>query len=200
MAGIPPAPPAGPPPPPPPPTSYPPPYGYPSPYGAAPPYAATGPGPGLRYAGFWIRFLAYLVDAVILDVPLGVIGYLILSPSIHVTCTPIDQSFGQYQCAGLTTANSLLPLLVLGALAVTGVYFVVCWSKYQRTAGQALCGLRVVDAATGGRITTSRAIGRFVGFIVSSWVLDIGLIWAAFDAQKQGWHDKMASTFVVRRT
>ena len=201
MAGLPPAPPAGPPPPPPPPSYGPLPYGYPSPYGAAPPYAAAGPAPGLRYAGFWIRFLAYLVDAVILDVPLGLIAFLILSPSIQsVSCTPVDQPFGsQYQCTGLTTFSSLLPALALGALVVTGVYFVVCWARYGRTVGQALCGLRVVDAATGGRITTSRAIGRYLGFIISGWVLDIGLIWAAFDAQKQGWHDKMASTFVVRR-
>jgi uncharacterized RDD family membrane protein YckC len=60
-------------------------------------------------------------------------------------------------------------------------------------------GLRVVDAATGQNIGIGRAIGRFVGFLISSAVLDIGLIWAAFDPRKQGWHDKMASTFVVRK-
>ena len=64
---------------------------------------------------------------------------------------------------------------------------------------------RVVPAALGVRaiagldIGIGRAIGRFVGYLISSFVLSIGLIWAAFDPRKQGWHDKMASTFVVRK-
>ncbi len=63
----------------------------------------------------------------------------------------------------------------------------------------ALFGLHVVDAATGKHLGIGRAIARFLGFMVSGSVLDIGLIWAAFDPRKQGWHDKMASTFVVRK-
>ena len=158
-----------------------------------------GPAPGLRYAGFWIRFLAYFVDSLILEVPLGVIFFLVVGAAVGSTaCTPVSTQFGTV-CSGLSaTTSGLIPLLFLGLLVVTGVYFVVCWSRFGRTPGQRLCGLRVVDAATGGQITTSRAVGRFLGLIVSSWVLEIGLIWAAFDAQKQGWHDKMASTFVVR--
>jgi uncharacterized RDD family membrane protein YckC len=56
-----------------------------------------------------------------------------------------------------------------------------------------------VDAATGRNIGIGRAIGRFVGYAISGIALDIGFIWVAFDARKQGWHDKIASTFVVRK-
>ena len=44
-----------------------------------------------------------------------------------------------------------------------------------------------------------RALGRFLGYLISTIALYIGLIWAAFDPRKQGWHDKIASTFVVRK-
>jgi len=67
------------------------------------------------------------------------------------------------------------------------------------TFGQRLLGLHVVDAATGQNIGIGRALGRFVGYVISTIALDIGLIWAAFDPRKQGWHDKIASTFVVRK-
>ncbi|MBV9525624.1 MAG: RDD family protein, partial [Candidatus Dormibacteraeota bacterium] len=83
-------------------------------------------------------------------------------------------------------------------LVVPAVYDVVLWSWLGQTVGQKALGLHVVDANTGTRISVGRAIARYIGVLVSSWVLLIGLIWAAFDPRKQGWHDKIASTFVVR--
>jgi len=160
-----------------------------------------GPAPGLLYAGFWIRFLAYFVDSLILAVPLFGIGAAIAIPSIGtVHCTVVQTQFGQnVTCTGLGGITAAWTVLGLAWLVVSAVYFVVCWTRWGHSLGQRLCGLRVVDAANGERISTGRAIGRYVGILVSSWVLYIGLIWAAFDPRKQGWHDKMASTFVVRR-
>jgi uncharacterized RDD family membrane protein YckC len=84
-------------------------------------------------------------------------------------------------------------------LAVELVYFVVLWSKLGGTFGQRMLGLHVVDAATGQNIGIGRAVGRFIGYIISSIPLDLGLMWAGWDPRKQGWHDKIASTFVVRK-
>lgn len=207
---MPPDPPALPPPPPPPPPAYAPqppyqpaPYqaAYPAPYQQVPLWALTGPAPGLRYAGFWIRFVAYLVDWIILAIPLGAIAWVILGPSLaNISCTNVDTGFGSsFECSGIQQLQPLFWLIALAYLVVGAAYFVVSWGRFGHTLGQKLCGLRVVDAVTGGPITTGRAVGRYLGFIVSGWVLDIGLIWAAFDQRKQGWHDKMASTFVVRR-
>jgi uncharacterized RDD family membrane protein YckC len=56
----------------------------------------------------------------------------------------------------------------------------------------------VVDAATGNPLTTGQAIGRYFGYFVSAIPFGLGLIWVAFDSKKQGWHDKMAGTVVVR--
>jgi len=85
------------------------------------------------------------------------------------------------------------------AFAASAVYSILLWSLFGGTLGQRMLGLHVVDAATGQNIGLGRSIGRYVGFVISGIALDIGFIWAAFDGRKQGWHDKIASTFVVRK-
>jgi len=59
-------------------------------------------------------------------------------------------------------------------------------------------GARVVDAQTGARMTTGQSIGRYLGYYVSIFGLGLGFVWVAFDPRKQGWHDKLAGTVVIR--
>ncbi|MFN2582295.1 MAG: RDD family protein [Candidatus Dormibacteria bacterium] len=173
---------------------YPPQYTYAAQYTTPP----LGPAPGLRYAGFWIRVVAYLVDYLLLLIPLGGIFVgIFLASAGPITCTTTE--FGAVSCTGLTSLGWLVPLFSLASLGIFGLYFSYLWSHGGQSLGQRLCGLHVVDAATGGGISTGRAIGRYVGMLISAYVLDIGLIWVAFDPRKQGWQDKMANTFVVRR-
>ncbi len=188
MASAPP-PPGGPPPPP---SGYPS-QGYPpAPYAQVPynqvPYVPAGPVPGLQYAGFWIRFASYLIDVI----PIAVVGG-ILNVSLG---TGFKCGFGSdniYRCNGGTgSIGSWLGFLVLG------VYWVLTWSLLGASLGQKALGMRVVDAANGERIDIGKSVLRYIGFIVSVIPLAIGLIWAAFDPRKQGWHDKIANTFVVR--
>jgi uncharacterized RDD family membrane protein YckC len=56
-----------------------------------------------------------------------------------------------------------------------------------------------VDAKTGGKPSTGQFIGRYLCYYLSSLLLGLGFIWVAFDSRKQGWHDKLAGTLVVRR-
>jgi uncharacterized RDD family membrane protein YckC len=56
----------------------------------------------------------------------------------------------------------------------------------------------VVDATTGNTLSVGQSIGRYLGYYVSMIPLFIGLIWVAFDKRKQGWHDKLAGTVVIR--
>ena len=58
---------------------------------------------------------------------------------------------------------------------------------------------RLVDAKTGEPPSTSQCIGRYFAYFVSTIPLFLGLIWVAFDSRKQGWHDKLAGTVVVRK-
>jgi uncharacterized RDD family membrane protein YckC len=59
-------------------------------------------------------------------------------------------------------------------------------------------GLRVVRSADGGRVGLQRAMLRLVGFLLAAIPLEIGLVWAAFDERKRGWHDMVAGTVVIR--
>lgn len=172
-------------------------------YPAAPyyPVPQQGPAPGIAYAGFWIRVVAAIIDGIIVGVPFLILFFALEGPAISTYA----------HCVSNATASGALvticesPFLgsvgyfdLIGLVVELG-YFVILWSKFGGTLGQRLFGLHVVDAATGRNIGIGRALGRFVGYLVSALALDIGFIWVAFDARKQGWHDKMASTFVVRK-
>lgn len=76
---------------------------------------------------------------------------------------------------------------------------VVCWLTQQATPGKMLIGARVVDAQTGGRITTGQAVGRYLAYFVSALPVGLGFLAAGADLRKQGWHDKLAGTVVLRR-
>ena len=196
----------GPPPPPPagpsgggqyPPAPYPPPPQYPT-SAYYPGSAHAGPAPGIAYAGFWIRFIASFIDGIIVGVPLFIVLLVIEGPAFksYIDCV---NAAGTYASCGSTFGNGSIQYFNLVTLVVQLVYFSVMWSSFGATLGQRMLGLHVVDAATGGKIGLGRAIGRYIGYLISAFVLLIGLIWAAFDPRKQGWHDKMASTFVVRK-
>ena len=201
-------PPAAPPPHPgvhPPPPSHPyspsattPPPAYGAPYWAAPP----GPAPGLAYAGFWIRVVAYLIDGLIITVPLWVLFFVVFGSTFsnNISCTVVNTTTSaSFSCTGLGTAFGALAALWALSLVIPWVYFSMLWSWQGQSIGQKVLGLHVVDAANGLKISAGRAILRYFGIIISTWALFIGLFWAAFDPRKQGWQDKIANTFVVRR-
>ena len=191
-----------PPPPPAPPPLPPQPY---APPGYAPYSVRPGPAPGLAYGGFWIRVAAYLIDALILEVPLG-IAFLAASAGRFsgISCTfgPNNNALpgGTFQCSNVATfpfdGRTAIPLVLF--FLVPLLYFVLMWGWQGQTLGQKAFGLRVVDADTGARISYARALLRYVGVIIASIPFSLGLLWAAWDPRKQGWHDKIASTLVVR--
>ena len=200
----------GPPPPPPPAplgggqypaAQYPPPPAYPTPaYYPGPVHA--GPAPGIAYAGFWIRFVASTIDGIIVGVPLIILFLVIEGPAFksYIDCVNNAVAAGSNAGAcGSIYGYGSIQYFNLATIVVQLVYFAVMWSSFGGTLGQRMLGLHVVDAATGRNIGIGRAIGRYIGYLISAAVLLIGLIWAAFDPRKQGWHDKMASTFVVRK-
>ncbi|EKF82833.1 hypothetical protein MCRH_1828 [Moraxella catarrhalis RH4] len=71
--------------------------------------------------------------------------------------------------------------------------------KKGATPGKMLFGLQVRDAKTGQFISVPRALLRYFSYLISSVILCLGLIWVGFDKKKQGWHDKIAKTVVVKR-
>ena len=149
--------------------------------------ATAQPGSGtaanMVYAGFWVRALAFLLDGIALGIVTAVLGPTVgTGPAMEFETSQIQVNYG---------ANALSGLFGL-------VYFVLFWALRGQTPGMMAFNMRVVRADDGGDVDWVRAILRYVGLIISFAVLLIGVIWAAFDGRKQGWHDKIASTVVVR--
>jgi uncharacterized RDD family membrane protein YckC len=145
------------------------------------------------YAGFTSRLLAFAVDAVIVMVFMALAGWLF-------------QTIGSFlgESSSLNSLNLTDEVLntasfVLGGLnAVTVIvaYAFVFWILTGQTPGMMLLGLRVVTR-DGGHLTFWRAIGRLIGFIISTAFLFLGFAWILVDDRRQGWHDKIAGTYVV---
>lgn len=127
------------------------------------------------YGGFWIRFLAYFVDGLILFVGCVIVG--------------VAAAFAGDAFALLATLVFLFgPILYFVALQA---------SPRQATYGKALVGLKVADN-DGNRISFVRSLGRELAKIISAIPLMVGFLLAAFTARKQALHDMVASTAVLR--
>jgi uncharacterized RDD family membrane protein YckC len=140
-----------------------------------------------RYGGFWIRVLAFILDAIVISVLTGALAPILGMPVIAPP--PIPTEPGLHINIGTGSATSGL----IGLL-----YFVGFWALRGQTPGQIPFGLRVVRATDGTRPDLVLSLLRYVGLIISFAVLLLGVIWVAFDGRKQGWHDKLAGTVVVR--
>jgi len=135
------------------------------------------------YAGFWIRVGAALIDTVLV--------LIIIFPLLTVI-------YGmQYWQSNLFVQGfwDLMLNYVLPAIAV-----VIFWVYKSATPGKIILELSIVDAKTGEKPTTGQFIGRYLAYYVSTIPLLLGLIWVGLDKRKQGWHDKLAGTVVVRNS
>ena len=88
--------------------------------------------------------------------------------------------------------------MVLVGVVLAAGYFLFFWSLSGQTLGKLLTGGRVVDGSGGGALGVSRAALRLVGVIVSIAPLGFGFLGLWTDSERRGWHDRFASTKVVR--
>jgi uncharacterized RDD family membrane protein YckC len=166
----------------------------PPPFYPEPPRWTAPPLPLRTYAGFWIRFLAWFIDSFVVGFAYGLPMSILFAQHGFDTCPQLVSAGNCASTAGYYLLARTWPDFVLTAL-----YFVLTWWLAGGTLGQHLLGLRVVDATTGARISVLQSIGRFFGYLLSIWVLCLGLIWVGLDTYKQGWHDKLAHTYVLRQ-
>jgi uncharacterized RDD family membrane protein YckC len=135
----------------------------------------------LEYVGFWPRVGASLIDTVL----------------VLMICWPLATFvYGREYW----TSDALIkgPIDFLLTWVMPAVAVVLFWTYRQATPGKMAIGARIVDANTGGQPSTKQLVIRYLGYYVSTIPLLLGLIWVAFDPRKQGWHDKIAGTVVVR--
>jgi len=139
--------------------------------------------PDLEYVGFWRRFAASVIDSVLL--------MLIVFP-LALRIYGMDYFLDPRVLKG--SADFLISWVMPAVLCI---WLWVAWSG--QTPGKRVMGARIVDAETGGPVSTKQAIIRYLGYYVSMLGLFIGFFWVGFDPKKQGWHDHMAGTVVVRK-
>jgi uncharacterized RDD family membrane protein YckC len=132
--------------------------------------------------GFWPRVGASIIDSILMVLAFSPVAWFFASPNAATDPTPFDFLL------------DLLFNLVLPAVAV-----ILFWMARQATPGKMAIGAQIVDAQTGGKPSRGQLIGRYLGYYVSIFPLCLGLLWVAFDKRKQGWHDKLAGTLVVRK-
>ena len=132
-------------------------------------YAASGVVSRVEYAGFWIRVVAAIIDGIIV----GIVGGILRAV--------LDDNL-----AGLIN-------VIVGLAYYAGMES----SARQATFGKSLLGMKVTDL-DGNRISFLRATGRYFAKIISAFILLIGFIMVAFTEKKQGLHDMIASTLVVK--
>jgi uncharacterized RDD family membrane protein YckC len=143
---------------------------------------------GRRYGGFWRRSFAFLIDEVILyfvSLILFMIGLLALGMK--------GDMMGRFPASpeGMTHGMGLFGLLYLAASLLAGMtYFTWFHGIGGRTPGKI--------QVSGDPMTPGVAFLRWVGYLISGPVFCLGFLWVAFDGRKQGWHDKIAATIVIR--
>jgi uncharacterized RDD family membrane protein YckC len=166
---------------------------FPPPQPTAHSPAAAAP---LAYAGFWLRFVAWLIDFIILWIVSSFITLpLLIASGLRDTLLNHPPQTPEELLAFMGTFSKLL---VLGVVIKWLYYALLESSAWQATIGKKTLGLEVTDMA-GHRISFSRATGRFFGKIISALILMIGYIMAGFTAQKQALHDMMAGCLVMRK-
>jgi len=136
----------------------------------------------LEYAGFWVRVWASLIDTVLLCI-------LIYPPLMAI----YGSSYWDNEALIHGPADLLLSYVVPALIVI------VLWSKLSTTPGKMAVGARIVDARTGAKPTTTQFLIRYVGYYLSMIGFFLGFVWVGLDSRKQGWHDKLAGTAVVRR-
>lgn len=124
---------------------------------------------GVEYAGFWMRFLAAIIDGIILGIVGAVVGLVVTDPA---------GSFGLN-------------------LMVSFAYTVGFWIAEGATPGKMAMGCKIMSA-DGEPLSAGQAVGRYFAQILNVLTLGIGYLMIAFTAEKRGLHDYVAGTVVIK--
>lgn len=151
------------------------------------------------YAGFWIRVWASVIDSVLLLFLLFPLLSLLPGAGRGTAAAPsLLTASGRLDFDALTPTLPG-PLHIVLYWILPAAIVVLFWLTRAATPGKMAIRARVVDAATGDRLRPGQSVLRYLGYYLATLPLGLGLIWVGLDSRKQGWHDKIANSVVVRR-
>ena len=137
----------------------------------------------LQYVGFWQRVGASVIDNLLLFV---------------ITIPLVVWAYGWGYFTTESPGFVRGPADVMITWVLPALLIILCWWQRQATPGKVVIGARIVDAKTGGVPTPTQLVLRYIGYFVSCIPHFAGIFWIAISPRKQGWHDLMAGTVVVR--
>jgi uncharacterized RDD family membrane protein YckC len=146
--------------------------------------AAAATETAVETAGFWLRFAAFVVDGILISFAMVLITGL----------PPVPEGGGMNWEAALAWAREVQPW----QLAVAALYKIFTTWRWSATPGKLLLGMRVVRAADDSRLTPLDSALRFIGSLLSEYLLLAGYFFAAFRKDRRTLHDLLAGTRVVR--
>jgi uncharacterized RDD family membrane protein YckC len=147
------------------------------------------------YAGFWRRFIAYVLDSILLYIFLSPINFLF---GAKITMRQLLHTI-RHTDVPLPGVHELIQLIIVSTVGslITFFYF-ASWesSRYQATPGKLALGIKVIDLS-GNRLSFWRASGRYVSKFISGYTLLIGYLMAGWTKHKQALHDELAHSLVI---
>lgn len=140
----------------------------------------------IQYAGFWRRFLATVLDTMLIITLTAPLEYLVYGHGYFAWLLESGDLFTVY---GFWDAifSRLLPIVLI----------VVLWHHTGATPGKRLMHCKIVDAKSLGPVSLQQAISRLLTYAVSILPFYLGFFWIIWDKRKQGFHDKLAGTVVL---
>ena len=167
---------------------------------AAPAFPQSAAASNVLYAGFWLRFVAAIIDGIILAIPLGAVFFMLFASALPMLMHRPDP---------MTVVFTFMPrFIALGAIYLVGTWLywaIMESSEHQATLGKMALGLYVTDLA-GNQATFAKTSGRFfagrglsmVPYMGGLYFL-ISCVTAGFSEKKQALHDMIAGTLVTRK-
>jgi uncharacterized RDD family membrane protein YckC len=135
------------------------------------------------YAGFWIRVAASMIDSILV---------------MLITYPLLTSIYGKEYFESMNIIAGPMDILISWVFPAVAV--ITFWIYRSATPGKILVKIKIVDAKTGQKPSAGQLIGRYFGYFVSTIPFMLGIIWVGIDKRKQGWHDKLAGTVVVKIT
>ncbi|MAR89734.1 MAG: RDD family protein [Pseudomonadales bacterium] len=133
-----------------------------------------------QYMGFWLRVLA----SILVNLWLGLLMAVVIAAVM--LAVPLNAESLEMMATSYSIQMGLPALLVIGL-----------WCRYASTPGKMAFKAKIVDADTLQPVANGRLAVRYFAYLVSLLPLGLGFLWVAWDARKQGFHDKIAGTVVI---
>jgi uncharacterized RDD family membrane protein YckC len=150
------------------------------------------------YAGFISRFVAFIIDMLIITLSVLAITWFV---SVTVDIFNLQAFYNIFSLllpGASLSFEQFLSQLTAGFLfsLVIASYFIFFWVLAGYTPGKALMGLRIITT-DGRKISFFRALLRYLAYFLSAVLFFMGFLWIFVDRSRQGWHDKIANTYVI---